>query len=867
MSFYFTNKGNNKFTDVDLLHKLGCKLCPLYNVTSNKNKDIQPQGSLKPSGIYILGQGPGDQEDKLGKFFIGPAGRELKSYFTEFQWSMFRVNNVTRTRTPDDATPVFEAVECCRPSIEADIALVKPKAIFALGGVALNWFIRGASIDAWRGHHFPAKILDHTCWVFPFHHPSHLLRNPFLKPTFRLDVAAAYEFLKREIKPEVEDPKKAFDSVLCLTKLDDILSGLERLGQAKLTVTDLETHRERPYYSDSLLLTWAIGTATDNISFPYKHPKFNWKPEEFARLKEALYNFYCSGKLNYAHNTPFELEWLAEEFGSDIVRKSPWRDTMAAAYVLNYGGNEKKQGSNSSEEDEAKLMRGLLSLDNLSLAYLGLPLKSLSNLNIVKLISEPLDKVLKYNGGDTCTTAKIVPKIEADIEYESLQQQYVDQCSRIPTVVLAQRIGLPYNAELAKTYYNDFDTKVADLARKTIQLPEITEYQTRFGKFDLNAPKDVANLLKYLGFDVYIKGEDDKPKLSSDESVLKKIDHPIARNVLQIRELLKVKNTYLQPFVDRSIIFPDNRIHTQFTTCFTTSRRFSSIDPNIQNFPKRKNKQIRRIIVPPKGFILSSNDYGQIEARVIAMASKDKNFVNALWKGLDIHADWAKILATMYPKRVGGNLDKFLGNKALFKTFRDIVKNKFVFPSFFDASVKALSGYMDMPYDVIKEAHELFWGPKHFSGIREWQEAQKEFYKTHGYVESLTGFRRYRYIQGGEIVNFAIQSTAADIMVDSMNRLSEYAMETGKSQFQAAISLHDDLSFFLPIDSWKEDVITIAKMMLDCPFDFVNVPLSVESSTGTNWGELLEVGTFSSDKPENLKITERVPFIYYGTAN
>src|SRR5579863_6041416 len=142
MSFYFSKQAAKKFTDVDLLHKMECRLCPYYSLPL-KHKDIKPSGNSQPL-IYILGLGPGDTETAKNEFFVGPSGQYLKSCFTQEQWNRVRINNVVRTQPPDDS-PVFEAIEACRPSVEKDIAISKPKIILGLGDYALNWVQKAKS--------------------------------------------------------------------------------------------------------------------------------------------------------------------------------------------------------------------------------------------------------------------------------------------------------------------------------------------------------------------------------------------------------------------------------------------------------------------------------------------------------------------------------------------------------------------------------------------------------------------------------------------------------------------------------------------------------------------------------------------------
>ena len=97
----------------------------------------------------------------------------------------------------------------------------------------------------------------------------------------------------------------------------------------------------------------------------------------------------------------------------------------------------------------------------------------------------------------------------------------------------------------------------------------------------------------------------------------------------------------------------DGKIHTYYTTMFTTTGRLSSRNPNLQNLPMRHDKYIRAQFIPEEGNIFISCDYGQIEARLIGAASKDKLLCEAVRNRYDIHMDWAERLAKVYPKRVG----------------------------------------------------------------------------------------------------------------------------------------------------------------------------------------------------------------------
>jgi DNA polymerase I-like protein with 3'-5' exonuclease and polymerase domains len=234
-------------------------------------------------------------------------------------------------------------------------------------------------------------------------------------------------------------------------------------------------------------------------------------------------------------------------------------------------------------------------------------------------------------------------------------------------------------------------------------------------------------------------------------------------------------------------------------------------------------------------------DHGQIEARVIAMASKDRVFVKALWERYDVHGEWARRIGLAYPKRIGGKQN--LSDKKAMKNFRNEVKNLWVFPLFFGATLESASGYLEIPTNILEPLYNEFW--KTFEGVATWQQELLMFYRKHGYVECLTGRRRHAPLSRNKCINSPVQGTAADIVLDGMNRLSE--MEDWF--FQPNMNIHDDLTY---VDGWEEDELeeraeVVMSAMLDVPFKFINVPLTVEMSIGPDWCDMEEVGSFSSD--------------------
>ncbi len=237
-------------------------------------------------------------------------------------------------------------------------------------------------------------------------------------------------------------------------------------------------------------------------------------------------------------------------------------------------------------------------------------------------------------------------------------------------------------------------------------------------------------------------------------------------------------------------------------------------------------------------------DYGQIEARVLGMASKDKKFCHALHNDLDVHMDWAKRLAKEHPDvlRLHGGRDGPLD----LKTWRSIVKNKWTFPLFYGAGVNTVSRGTQIPADIIEDIIPDFW--EEFPGVKEWQIWVTDFYKKHGYVEGLTGTRTYAPLKYNKIINSPIQGTAADICVWSHTKICKQARRREWDALTPVNNVHDALWWHCNDDEVDEIVELAVAVMLSAVdrFEFINVPLTVEVEVGETLYDMKKQGTFSS---------------------
>jgi len=851
---------------VETLHRNECKVCPLNDADVNSPK-MEPTGADDPLG-YVLGEAPGKEEDKKARQFVGESGRFLRDYLPDDCDDFLRFNNCIRTKPPKNRDPAWQEIECCRPSIIRDIENTKPKAIFGFGNVPLRWALDVDKITLWRGRRIPVKIGNHVCWFFPMLHPSGVNRKrkytrtgKLIKPdeewVFERDLKKVIRNLDRLPKPVVEDVSKILDDIEIITghsgpkDFNKVKKRLKEYAALPYTAVDIETatketgedfRKIRPYGEGAKILSVAIAGPNRSTAIALHHKETGWSKRLLGKVEHCLIQFLKKSKcVKAAHNLAFELEWFAFFYGWDVLRASEWADTMAQAYCL----------------DER---RGVLNLNALCLQHFGFKLKSFSDVDITNLDNEPLESVLLYNGLDSKYECKLYRKQQRLIEKKKLIQIYNEQVRRIPTMVLTQLIGLETDQKAVREEVKALENEINIIQQKIKKLKAVKKFEKRFKKkFNPGSPNDVISIfrdvLKRKEVKLNKKGKDDSGNVggySSKAEILKKIKHPLAKLVLQIRSATDNKSTYMDGIDKEGTekdsgkhIWPDGLVHQNLNTMLTRTGRLSADHPNTQNWPIRdkKSKRIRRTIVPSKKHIFVKFDYGQIEFRVIGMASKDKRLCQAIEDRYDVHQEQAEKLAYRYPRIVGGK--KSIKDKDVMKEFREETKGGFVFASVFGALPFSISENMKIPEKIIAEAQDEFFDD--FPGVKTWQEKVIKDYYRKGYVECLTGRRRYAPLERNKIINTPIQGTASDIVVDSMNRLSEIAQEEDLWCLQARLNIHDDLSFYIPINDADVYLTTVIDEMLAVDYDFINVPISVEVSVGPNWYELKELGEFYSD--------------------
>jgi DNA polymerase I-like protein with 3'-5' exonuclease and polymerase domains len=867
------NKNETKGLSLELLHKLGCRACPLDRVKGNKNPHLAPQGSDEPL-IYMLDGPPTTKDDGAGKNFAGGVDRIIKRIMPGSLRDKTRWSSITRTASreidkkvekkvvevrqyrkgdkdnpneyipPRAPTPI--EIACCRPSVEDDIARTKPDAIFAFGTEALFWLTGQRGIEKWRGRRFPVTVKDHTCWVYPLQHPYHARskrrwddRESEEEKVFEWDVVSAcHDVLDGLPDAKVHDIAHIADDVEIIdgTEPGDLEKALDHIASCyeyREVGFDYETDRLRPYNRDARIISVALSHKDATVAIALDHPKAGWSDEDVDDLFDALKEFLLKATLTtkIVHQLAFEMEWSGVILGRDTIRAAPWFDTVSEAYVLD---ERMKMGKPDA-----------LSLEFLCLQYFGFNLKLVSNLDRKNLIAAPIREMLRYNGLDAKYHRLLHTRQIKRIEAEGLMDVFLHHNERVPTAVLTQMKGVPVSQKVNTKFFKRFKKEEEQAYDALMDMPAVLKFE-RLRKIEFEPTNNghVAWLMKNILKAKLTLDDADTTKESTDKKVLAQTQHPFARALEKYRSAAKNLVTYVMPARRGSPhVYDDGMMHPILSTNQTRTSRTSSENPNVQNWPKRKLKEVRTQIRGDETEVVVSFDYGQIQARNIAMESLDKAFVASFWDRHDIHADWTNNIAVKCPI---WHHAKGLKDKELFGKARDDVKNQFVFPSFFGASYRSISRSLGLGdkrnqsrvRDLQDELFEMF------PGIKKWQDGLKAFYLENGYVTGLSGYRRRGPISPNELINAPIQADEAMIVLDSMSRLSRKGWG-----FQANMEIHDDLTFIWKKKDVERKAEVVIHEMLNVPFKWAHVvPLAVEMAVGDSWGNTKKLETYFTDK-------------------
>lgn len=518
--------------------------------------------------------------------------------------------------------------------------------------------------------------------------------------------------------------------------------------------------------------------------------------------------FEKAGALKVGQNIKYDMLVLSN-YGVEVC--GPLFDTMVAHYVL-----QPELRHNMDYLAEIYLHYQTIHIEEL----IGPKGKSQKNMRDL-----PPEAIYKYACEDADVTLKLKHALEKELKEQGAEKLFYEiEMPLVPVLAYMERNGVRVDTEALKQTSEHF----------TARMNQIEEEVHRLAGTDFNiaSPKQVGEVL----FDkLHIVEKAKKTKTGqyvTSEEVLESLrgKHEIVGKILEHRGLKKLLGTYIDALP--LLINPETgKIHTSFNQTVTATGRLSSSNPNLQNIPIRNEdgKEIRKAFIPEDGCEFFSADYSQIELRIMAHLSGDKNMIEAFREGDDIHAATA---AKVYKIAIE-DVTREQRSKAKTANFGII----------YGISVFGLAERMNVPRQEAKELIDGYF--ETYPQIKEYMEKSIERARANGYIETIFGRKRFlpdinsrnavvRGYAERNAINAPIQGSAADIIKVAMIKIFQ-RFQSESICSKMILQVHDELNFSV-VPEEKEKVQQIVMEEMEKAY-LMQVPLKADCGWGNNWLE------------------------------
>lgn len=585
----------------------------------------------------------------------------------------------------------------------------------------------------------------------------------------------------------------------------------------KKLVTELKKHPEISFDTETTGID-ANDAELVGLSFSVKKGEAWYVPcpPDLNRTKEILAFFeplFSDKKKKWiGQNTKYDLlvlKWYGIEIVGDIF------DTMLAHYVIEPDGKR--------------------SMDLLSEKFLGY-----EPVHIEELIGKKgktqgnmrdveIEKIKEYAGEDADITLQLKNVFEPMLSSKEVEKVFKEVESPLVKVLTDMEYeGIKVDTD----FLNEYSKELEKDAKKA----EESVYKQAGVRFNLASPKQLGEVLfDKLKLDPSAK-KTKTGQYQTGEDVLLKLaakGNPIVDDILTFRELTKLKSTYVDA-LPQLINRKTGRVHTTYGQAVAVTGRLQSNNPNLQNIPVRteRGKEIRKAFIPRDSkHVLLSADYSQIELRIVASISGDKNMCKAFKDGTDIHTATAARVYNVSEKDV----TKEMRYKAKSVNFGII----------YGQGAFGLADNLGISRTEAKEIIDNY--KKEFPGIQKYMDDTINFARETGYVETLMGRKRWlrdinsanftvRGFAERNAINSPIQGTAADMIKLAMQKVHTM-MKKEKMQSKMLLQVHDELVF----DALKSEAKELKPLIVECMQSAMQlphkVPVIAECGQGNNWLE------------------------------
>ncbi len=622
---------------------------------------------------------------------------------------------------------------------------------------------------------------------------------------------------EKKIEEQSDEPREGLQADKNINNTPHKYEAIEGDTAIKKLVIELKKHDEICFDTETTGID-ANDTELVGLSFSVK-PGEAWYvpcPPDQKRTKEILAHFESlfadKKKIWIGQNTKYDLlvlKWYGVELKGNLF------DTMLAHYVIEPDGKR--------------------SMDLLSAKYLGY-----EPVHIEELIGKKgqtqgtmrdveIEKIKEYASEDADITLQLKKVFTPLLKKKEVEKVFNEVESPLVKVLVDMEYeGIKVDVD----FLNDYSKQLEKDAKKA----EESVYKQAGVRFNLASPKQLGEVLfDKLKLDPSAK-KTKTGQYQTGEDVLLKLavkGHQIVDDILAFRELSKLKSTYVDA-LPQLINRKTGRVHTSYGQAVAVTGRLQSNNPNLQNIPVRtdRGKEIRKAFIPRDNkHVLLSADYSQIELRIVAAISGDKNMCKAFKDGTDIHTATASRVYNVAEKDV----TKEMRYKAKSVNFGII----------YGQGAFGLADNLGISRTEAKEIIDNY--KKQFPGIQKYMDDTINFAREHGYVQTLMGRKRWlrdinsanftvRGFAERNAINSPIQGTAADMIKLAMQKVHT-ALLKEKMQSKMLLQVHDELVF----DALKSEAKELKPLIIECMQSAMKlphgVPVTADCGEGKNWLE------------------------------
>jgi DNA polymerase-1 len=605
-----------------------------------------------------------------------------------------------------------------------------------------------------------------------------------------------------------EAPKSAKEYQAVLTE-NDLKEWAKKIDKCNVFAIDTETSSLDTMTADLIGISLACNEG-EGCYIPIKHA-YEEMPKQIplTQIQKILGGAITKNqKKLVGQNLKFDLPMLNRH---GIKVEEFLGDTMLMSYVLNSTGT--RHG-----------------LDRMALYYLNYePMKyeevAGSASKQINFAQVEIPAATFYAAEDADITLRLFNLLKGMLEDEPKLINLLQSIEypMLQSLIRVETNGAKIDAQMLSEYSDELAIKIEELSKAAFKMAG--------EEFNMDSPKQLVEIL-YNKLDLPVLKKTPKGQPSTNEDTLQRLaeEYDLPKIIIEYRGLAKLKSTYTDSLIN--IQHPvSKRIHTSYQQAVTSTGRLSSTEPNLQNIPVKtsEGRKIREAFIAEKGNVLISADYSQIELRIMAHLSGDKNLTHAFNNNIDVHSATASEIFNISLE------DVLPDHRRSAKAIN--------FGLIYGMSAFGLTRQLGIPRHEAQAYLDTYF--ERYTGVRKYMDSTKELAKKNLFVETILGRKLHvaaindsnglrRQAAERAAINAPLQGSAADIIKKAMIDVDHWIGDNN-SDIKMIMQVHDELIFEVKkgfADEALKNIISLMESSVK-----LDIPLIVDANTGANWNE------------------------------